>query len=132
MIKKVLTLLPVAAMFFSLSAQADVTLKDNSEIVGKWKMYAEGVKVDSVDGKGRKEVQVEWEFMPDGTLKTAASDKQGRISDLKIPIKYSVEDGVIKKQKSPGQEKYETCKVVEKTATDMILNCTYFFFFKKI
>lgn len=132
MIKKYVKLLPLAALLVTFSAQADVELKDNSEIVGKWKMYAESVKIDSVDGKGRKAVDVVWEFKPDGTLQTTASDKQGRISELKIAIKYFVENGEIKKQVSPGREKYESCKVVEKTASDMILNCTYFFYLKKI
>ncbi len=132
MLKRIFTLSALAAILFASTAQADVQLKDSSDIIGKWKMYAEGVKLDSVDGKGRKEVQVEWEFKPDGVLQTTASDKQGRISELKIAIKYSVENGVIKKQVSPGREKYENCSVVEKTPTDMILNCTYFFFFKKI
>jgi hypothetical protein len=48
---------------------------------------------------------------------------------MKIAIKYSVENGEIKKQTTPGREKYESCKVVEKEGSKMILKCTYLYFF---
>jgi hypothetical protein len=76
-------------------------------------------------------VTQEWEFKEDGILMTTASDVAGRISELKIPLKYSIENGEIKKQSSPGREKYESCKVIEKDGPNMILKCTYFFFLTK-
>ena len=49
-------ILPLVAIFFTLSANADVELKDNSEILGKWNLYAEAIKLDgekkAVDSNG--------------------------------------------------------------------------------
>lgn len=120
-------ILPLAAIFFTLSANADVQLKDNSEILGKWNLHDEAVSLTSP----KKAVTQEWEFKEDGTLISSASDVAGRISALKIALKYSIENGEIKKQSAPGREKYESCKVVEKEGSDMILKCTYFFFLTK-
>ena len=44
--KKYVKILPLAALFFAFSANADVELKDNSEILGKWKVYAEAQKLE--------------------------------------------------------------------------------------
>lgn len=46
MIKRYLMLLPVVAIFFAFSAHADVALKDESDILGKWKVNAEAAKLD--------------------------------------------------------------------------------------
>lgn len=127
MIKKYIKIMPLTAMLFAVSAHADVALKDNSEILGKWNLYAEAAKLDGE----KKNVKVEWEFLPDGILNTTATDSVGRTKEMKIAIKYSVENGVIKKQTTPGREKYETCTVVEKDASEMTLKCTYLFFFLK-
>jgi hypothetical protein len=125
MIKKYQRLLPLAAIFFALSAHADVVLKDNSEILGKWKVTAEAAKLDGE----KKKVIIDWEFQPDGTLMTVSTDTNGRTQEMHIPIKYSVEDGVIKKQVSPGREKYEDCKVIEKQGSEMVIKCTFLYFF---
>jgi hypothetical protein len=118
-------MLPLAAIFFTLSANADVVLKDASEILGKWKVTAEAAKLDGE----KKQVIVQWEFQNDGNLMSTATDAGGRTLEMRIPIKYRVEDGVIKKQASPGREKYEDCKVVERTGPDMILKCTFLYYF---
>lgn len=120
-------ILPLVAIFFTLSANADVQLKDNSEILGKWNLHDEAVSLTSP----KKAVTQEWEFKEDGTLISSASDVAGRISALKIVLKYSIENGEIKKQSAPGREKYESCKVIEKEGSEMILKCTYFFFLTK-
>jgi hypothetical protein len=120
-------ILPLVAIFFTLSANADVQLKDNSEILGKWNLHDEAVSLTSP----KKAVTQEWEFKEDGTLISSATDVAGRISALKIVLKYSIENGEIKKQAAPGREKYETCKVIEKEGPNMILKCTYFFFLTK-
>lgn len=120
-------ILSLAAIFFTLSANADVQLKDNSEILGKWNLHDEAVSLTSP----KKAVTQEWEFKEDGTLISSASDVAGRISALKIVLKYSIENGEIKKQSAPGREKYESCKVVEKEGSNMILKCTYVFFLTK-
>ncbi|MFU8788881.1 MAG: hypothetical protein ACNA7G_07615 [Methylobacter sp.] len=127
MMNKCVKILPLVAIFFTLSAHADVKLKDNSEILGKWNLHDEAVSLTSP----KKAVTQEWEFKADGTLISSASDVAGRISALKIPLKYSIEDGDIRKQSAPGRDKYETCKVIEKEGASMILKCTYFFFFTK-
>jgi hypothetical protein len=127
MMNRCVKILPLVAIFFTLSANADVQLKDNSEILGKWNLHDEAVSLTSP----KKAVTQEWEFKEDGTLISSASDVAGRISALKIALKYSIENGEIKKQSSPGREKYESCKVVEKEGSNMILKCTYFFFLTK-
>ncbi|MGR9000274.1 MAG: hypothetical protein ACU88J_14690 [Gammaproteobacteria bacterium] len=120
-------ILPLAALFFTFSANAEVALKDNSEILGRWNLYAEATKLDGE----QKPVTIEWEFKKDGVLQTTATDPRGRTKEMKIAIKYSVENGEIKKQTTPGREKYESCKVVEKDSSKMTLKCTYLYFFLK-
>ncbi len=127
MIKKYVKILPLAAMLFAFSAQADVALKDESDILGKWNLFAEATKLDGE----KKNVTVEWDFQPNGVLQTTSTDSVGRTKEMKIAIKYSVENGEIKKQSTPGREKYESCKVVEKDANQMTLKCAYLFFFLK-
>ena len=123
--KRYVKILPLAVFFFAFSANAEVALKDNSEILGKWKLYAEAPKLDGE----KKTVTVEWDFQADGVLQTTATDSVGRTKEMKIAIKYAVENGEIKKQTTPGREKYESCKVVEKEGSKMILKCTYLYFF---
>ena len=125
MIKKCFKIFPLAAIFFVFSAQAEVDLKDNSEILGRWKLYAEAAKLDGE----KKPVQVEWDFKENGVLQTTATDSVGRTKEMKIAIKYFVENGEIKKQTKLGQEKYESCKVVEKEGSNMTLKCTFLFYF---
>jgi hypothetical protein len=123
--KRYVKILPLAVFFFAFSANAEVALKDNSEILGKWNLYAESPKLDGE----KKNVTVEWDFKADGVLQTTATDSVGRTKEMKIAIKYTVENGEIKKQTVPGREKYESCKVVEKEGSKMILKCTYLYFF---
>jgi hypothetical protein len=118
-------ILSLTALFFAFSAQAEVALKDNSEILGKWNLYAEAAKLDGE----QKSVKVEWEFKADGALLTTATDSVGRTKEMKIAIKYFIENGEIQKQTTPGREKYESCKVIEKDGSKMILKCTYLYFF---
>jgi hypothetical protein len=125
MIKKGINILSVAAVLLAFSAHAEVALKDGSEILGKWNLYAEASKLDGE----KKAVKVEWDFRADGVLQTTATDSVGRTKEMKIAIKYAVENGEIKKQTKPGQEKYESCKVVEKDGRDMILKCPFLFYF---
>lgn len=123
--KRYIKILPLAAFIFAFSANAEVALKDNSEILGKWKLYAEAPKLDGE----KKTVTVEWDFKADGVLQTTATDSVGRTKEMKIAIKYAVENGEIKKQTVPGREKYESCKVIEKEGSNMVLKCTYLYFF---
>lgn len=123
--KKYVKMLPLAAIFFTLSANADVQLKDKSEILGKWNLYAEAIKLEGE----KKTITVEWDFKDDGTLETTATDSVGRTPEFKVNLRYAVEDGLLKKQLTPGREKYESCRVIEKDNSKMVLKCTYLFFF---
>ncbi len=123
--KKYVKILPLAVLFFAFSANAEVELKDNSEILGKWKLYAEATKIDGE----QKPVTIEWDFKDNGILKQTATDSVGRTKEMKIDIKYAVENGDIKKQTKPGQEKYESCSVVEKDGSKMILKCPFLYYF---
>ena len=123
--KRYVKILPLVALFFAFTANAEVELKDNSEILGRWKLYAEATKLDGE----QKPLTIEWDFKNDGVLKQTATDYVGRTKEMKIDIKYSVENGEIKKQTKPGQEKYESCKVVEKDGSKMILKCPFLYYF---
>lgn len=120
-------LLTSVALLASFTANADVPLKDASDIIGKWTVYAESSKLDGE----KKNVDIVWEFAEGGILHTIATDSLGRTNEMKIEVKYMVEDGVLKKEVSPGRGKFETCKAVEKTADSMILKCSYNYFFLK-
>ncbi|MGR9116985.1 MAG: hypothetical protein ACU85E_14570 [Gammaproteobacteria bacterium] len=115
----------LAAVFFAFTVKAEVALKDSSEIIGSWNLYAEAAKLDGE----KKEVNVQWDFQKGGVLHTKAIDSFGRTKAFEVSLKYLVEDGVIKKQSTPGREKYESCRVIEKSGSDMVLKCTYLFFF---
>jgi len=123
--KTITTLLSLFAALIAFSANADIKLQDNSKILGKWKVTAEALGLD----KQKKALNVIWDFQGNGTLKTTGEDTLGRTSEMDIAIKYSVENGVIKKQSSPGREKYEDCAVVEMSDSDMVLKCKGIYFF---
>ena len=123
--KNYMKCLPLIALCFVSSVNADVSLKDNSEIVGKWTLAAESLKIDGE----KKSVTSSWEFKSDGTLISIATDSLGRTKEMTVAVKYLVEDGLLKKQVSPGREKFESCSVVQKEASDMILRCTNLFLF---
>lgn len=125
MIKRYIRILPLAAVFFSVSANAEIMLTDKSEILGKWGLYAEAAKLDGE----KKNVNIEWDFADDGVLHTTATDTRGRTNEMKINIRYSIEDGAIKKEMAPGRGKYESCKVVEKDGANMTIKCTFQYFF---
>lgn len=123
--KTITTLLSLFVALFAIAAHAEVKLEDNSKILGKWRVTAEAAALD----KEKKALNVTWEFQPNGTLMTIGEDTVGRTKEMDIPIKYSVADGVIKKQSSPGREKYEDCTVVEMEGKNMTLKCKYLYFF---
>ncbi len=123
--KKITKILILAALAVPFTASAEIQLKDNSEILGKWEVYAEAAALD----KTKSPLNTEWTFQKDGTLNTKSTDTRGRTGTFEIPLKYSIVDGAIKKQSTPGREKYETCKVVEKQGSEMILKCKYLYYF---
>ncbi|MDD4914600.1 MAG: hypothetical protein PHW13_06140 [Methylococcales bacterium] len=117
--KTIITALSLFAALVAFSANADVKLQDNSKILGKWRVNAESLGLD----REKKALNISWEFQNNGTLITTGEDTLGRTSEMVIPIKYSVENGVIRKQSSPGREKYEDCTVIELSGSDMVLKC---------
>lgn len=123
--KIIKTLLASLVALAAVSVNAEVKLADNSKILGKWLVNAESPGLD----KEKKALNVSWEFLNNGTLKTSGEDTLGRTSTMDIDIKYSVENGVIHKQISPGREKYEDCTVVDMNDKDMTLKCKYLYFF---
>lgn len=123
--KTITIALSLFAVFASANAVADVKLADNSKLVGKWQVTAEALALD----REKKKLQVSWEFQKDGTLITTGEDARSGIGEMTIPIKYSVVDGLIKKQVTPGREKYEDCAVVEMDEKDMILKCKFLYLF---
>jgi hypothetical protein len=120
-------LLSSVALLASFTANADVHLKDASDILGKWTLYAEAAKLEGE----KKNVDIVWDFADNGILHTIATDSLGRTNEMKIEVKYAVEDGVLKKEVSPGRGKFETCKAVEKDADNMVLKCSFNYFFLK-
>ncbi len=115
----------LTALLFASMAHADVALKDNSEILGNWNVTAEALKLDGE----KKLIKSAWDFKNDGTLTAVSTDSLGRTKEMTVVVKYSVEEGLIKKQLSPGREKYESCSVVQREGSDMILKCTNLFLF---
>jgi uncharacterized protein (TIGR03066 family) len=123
--KTITTLLSLFAALAAFSANADFKLQDNSKLLGKWQVTAEALALD----REKKPLHVTWEFQKDGTLMTTGEDARSGIGEVNIPIKYSVADGVIKKQITPGREKYEDCAVVEMDGKEMVLKCKFLFLF---
>lgn len=124
-IKNGVKCLPLVTLLFATFAHADVVLKDSSEILGEWTVTAEALKIDGE----KKAIKSAWEFKSDGTLVSVSTDSLGRTKEMTVAVKYAVEDGVIKKQLSPGREKYESCSVVQKAGSDMVIRCTNLFLF---
>ncbi|MCK5890044.1 MAG: lipocalin family protein [Methylococcales bacterium] len=126
--KKTIKLLLLSTVFIAFSAHAKDTiipLEDNSKILGKWKLTAEA----GARHKTKTPLNIYWDFKKDGSLNTWAKDTRNRTGEMSITVKYSIEDGNIRKQASPGREKYENCKVVELEKKSMILHCKYLYFF---
>lgn len=73
-------------------------------------------------------VQNEWNFRDNGILTSSVFDP--KLDGIKsVDVKYSIEDGAIKKQIQPGREPLETCLVVKLEDDDMILHCKYLYYF---
>jgi hypothetical protein len=123
--KTITTILTLLAALVAFSVNAEIKLEDNSKILGKWKVTAESLGLE----KEKKSLNVTWNFLSNGNLQTIGEDTLGRTSSMDITIKYSVENGIIKKQTSPGREKFEECSVQELTQTNMILKCKGVYFF---
>ncbi|MDD5036664.1 MAG: hypothetical protein PHE55_18145 [Methylococcaceae bacterium] len=117
----------VLAGAFCASASAEVALKDNAEILGKWTLESVSPSLD----KPRIPENRTWEFRTDGTIFTSGFNRHlgGENSQ---EFKYRVADGKIKVEK-PGSSKTLDYTVHEKSGDTMILHggLEGFYFFKK-
>ncbi len=126
--KKTIQLLLLAGVFITASANAKektIPLEDNSKILGKWNLNYEAAALH----KEKKKVNITWTFKKGGVLNTAATDTRSRTGAMSIDVKYSIEDGAIRKQSAPGREKYEMCRAVKLEDKSMTLHCKYLYFF---
>jgi len=132
--KKIITLLPLLAIVFiafpvnAKKADKFIELEDNSQLLGTWKIYAESATRKKKD---RKEVDIQWEFKNNGIIHAEATDTRGRTGKTSIDIKYSIENGAIKKQAIAGGSRYESCKVTKLEGSDMTLKCPFLYFYMK-
>jgi hypothetical protein len=118
--------LVLCAMFNS--ADAEVLLTDNSELLGSWKL-------ESVS-PGYKKVKIEenriWEFRADGTIVTSGYNRILH-SDDRYEWKYQIVDGRIVAEDPGRPGKTMNYTVYEKTRDSMVLQggIEGFYFFKK-
>lgn len=128
--KKIKTLLLITA-FFACTANAKETiieLEDESKILGKWKLYAEAAALH----KDKTQVDSVWDFRKGGVLAATSRDRR-MTSSAEVKVKYSIENGIVRKQSQPGREKYEDCKVVKLEGKDMTMHCKFnYYFFTKM
>ncbi len=125
--KKITKLLSLAAIFAACSVNAEVIkLEDNSKILGKWHVDAAAAALH----KEKRAQDSTWDFKNNGTVVVSGKDVvSGRTGMMTINLKYSIENGLIKKQSAPGRSIYETCAVTEISTEKMILKCTYLYYF---
>lgn len=111
----------------AFAAQAEIKLTQ-ADLIGTWQIDAEAI---SLDGRGRKELNSTWTFKQDGTMEGLSADtnQHARLSQFRASLNYSVVDGKIEKQVSPGRSKMQTCAAIEKTGKTMVLECDSIFFF---
>ena len=120
-------LLAGVVLLFSISANAEVYLEDNSKLLGKWNLYAEAASLH----KEKVDLYSVWDFRTDGIIHTESEDRFGRTKTLKIDLKYEVKDGKLMKQKNPGRSKMDTCSVVKMEGSEMIVKCPFVYLFFK-
>jgi len=128
---KLLPLLVIVCIAFPANAKKQektITLEDNSQVLGKWKIYAESPTKKKRD---RKEVNIQWDFKNNGIIHAIATDTRGRTGQTSINIKYSIKNGMINKQLTPGSQRMEDCKVTKLDDNDMTLHCKFLYFYMK-
>lgn len=132
--KKIIKLIPLLAIVFialpvhAKKQEQTIKLEDNSKILGKWAIYAES---PTKKKKDRKAVNIQWDFQNNGMIHAVATDTRGRTGQTSINIQYSIENGFIKKQASPGSQRFENCKVTELEGDNMTLHCQFLYFYMK-
>ncbi len=113
---------------FSELAWADVALKDNTEILGKWTLESVAPGL----AKPKIEENRLWEFRSDGVVVTSGYNRHFKRDDTQ-QFKYSVVDGKIKAEDPGRPGKTLDYAVHEKSENSMILKggMEGFYFFKK-
>jgi len=113
---------------FSASVCADVALKDNTEIVGKWLLESVAPGLN----KPKIEEQRTWEFRANGVAVTSGYNRHLKQDDSR-EFKYEIVDGKIKAEDPGRPGKTVEYAVYEKTGDAMILKggIEGFYFFKK-
>lgn len=113
---------------FAASAWADVALKDNSEIVGKWLLEAVAPGLT----KPKIEEQRIWEFRANGVAFTSGFNRHLKQDDTR-EFKYEIVGGKIVADDPGRPGKLLEYAVYEKTGDRMILKggIEGFYFFKK-
>ena len=113
---------------FGANVQAEVKLKDNTEIAGQWVLE---YVAPSLEKTKIAENRI-WEFRVDGVLVTSGYNRHFSRDDTQ-EFKYQVVDGLIKADNPGRPGKTLDYKVYEKTGDSMILQggLEGFYFFKK-
>jgi hypothetical protein len=128
--KKLLNLLPLVLLLFASNVGAKskvILLEDNSDILGKWTVFAETAALHKIDNKKLKN---KWVFHKNGTLASFGFDS--RLNGfIEVKVKYEIVDGFIIKQIQPSSSKTETCKVVKLKDDFMTLKCKYLYYLLK-
>lgn len=122
---KISSLVLLMAVAFSANAEVSLTEKD---LLGTWKINKEAINKEGTDAKTLNSV---WTFRNDGTMEGVSNDTNAhaRVSEIRATVKYSIEEGKLVKQASPGRSKFETCTAIERNGNDMVLECNHIFFF---
>lgn len=118
-----LTVIAFAVVGLAGNVSAEVKLGSAADILGTWEVTAEAIKYDGE----KKALNTTWEFKQGGELLTVSKDPRTEV--IKVPLTYTVEDGVIQKQSVPGRQKFETCEVLRKDANSMDVKCKFLYFF---
>lgn len=118
----------VALACVSNAALAEIYLKNNSEIVGRWLLES----VASSLTTHRTDENRIWEFKPDGILLSTGYNRVLKVDDT-LSFGYKVENGKIIMTDPGRPTKPQTYEVYEKTGDAMILKggSEGFYFLKK-
>lgn len=118
----------ILTAFSATSAQAEVPLKDNSEIVGTWVLES----VAPALGKPKIPENRTWEFRADGTLVTSGFNRHFGKEDTQ-QFKYQIANGKIQADNPGRPGKTLDYAVYEKKDDTMILQggLEGFYFFKR-
>lgn len=110
------------------TAFGEIQLKDNSEIVGTWRLESVAPALD----KPKVEENRTWEFKPDGTIVTSGYNRHFKRDD-RHEWSYKIVDGKIIADDPGRPGKTIDYVVYEKTPEQMILKggIEGFYFFKK-